>query len=102
MEPIFKSRLALWGWLLVTAGAQPALAEEAANNAAAQRLVDVNEYFVRGNTVLAQPEDSGMIRIDESSGLGVAVSTDCNGRFVRLDPYEGAKLAVAEACRSRR
>ena len=52
MEPIFKSRLALWGWLLVTAGVQPALAEEAAENAAAQRLVDVNEYFVRGNTVL--------------------------------------------------
>lgn len=52
MEPIFKSRLALWGWLLVTAGVQPALAEEATENAAAQRLVDVNEYFVRGNTVL--------------------------------------------------
>ena len=52
MEPIFKSRLALWGWLLVTAGAQPAFADEAAENAAPQRLVDVNEYFVRGNTVL--------------------------------------------------
>ena len=51
MEQIFTSRLALWGWLLVTAGAQPAFADEA-GNAAAQRLVDVNEYFVRGNTVL--------------------------------------------------
>ena len=52
MEQIFTSRLALWGWLLVTAGAQPAFAEEAAQGAAPQRLVDVNEYFVRGNTVL--------------------------------------------------
>ena len=51
MDQIFTSRLALWGWLLVTAGAQPAFADEA-ENAAAQRLVDVNEYFVRGNTVL--------------------------------------------------
>ena len=48
MEHLFKSRLALWGWLLVTAGAQPALADEAVP----ARLVDVNEYFVRGNTVL--------------------------------------------------
>ncbi|MER2105288.1 MAG: POTRA domain-containing protein, partial [Pseudomonas atacamensis] len=52
MERIFTSRLALWGWLLVTAGAQPALAEEGTEAPAAQRLVDVNEYFVRGNTVL--------------------------------------------------
>jgi phosphoribosylformylglycinamidine synthase subunit PurL len=58
------------------------------------------DRYVLGNTVLAQPEDSGMIRIDEESGLGVAVSTDCNGRFVRLDPYEGAKLALAESYRN--
>jgi transposase len=48
VDQIFTSRLALWGWLLVTVGAQPAFAEEAAENAAPQRLVDVNEYFVRG------------------------------------------------------
>jgi len=58
------------------------------------------DRYVLGNTVLAQPEDSGMIRIDEESGLGVAISTDCNGRVVRLDPYEGAKLALAESYRN--
>ncbi|MEX1210128.1 MAG: phosphoribosylformylglycinamidine synthase subunit PurL, partial [Candidatus Nanopelagicales bacterium] len=58
------------------------------------------DRYVLGNTVLAQPEDAGMVRIDEESGLGVAVSTDCNGRFVRLDPYEGAKLALAESYRN--
>ena len=31
-----------------------------------------------------------MIRVDETSRLGVAVSTDCNGRFAKLDPYTGA------------
>ena len=41
-----------------------------------------------------------MLRIDEDTGLGVAVSTDCNGRFARLDPYEGARLALAEAYRN--
>jgi phosphoribosylformylglycinamidine synthase len=55
---------------------------------------------VLGNTVLAQPSDSGMIRIDEESNLGVAVSTDCNGRFALLDPYAGAQLALAESYRN--
>jgi phosphoribosylformylglycinamidine synthase II len=58
------------------------------------------DRYVLGNTVLAQPEDSGVLRIDERSGLGVALSVDGNGRFARLDPYEGAKLALAEAYRN--
>ena len=53
-----------------------------------------------GNTILAQPEDSGMIRVDEETGLGIAVSTDCNARFVALDPYLGAQLALAESYRN--
>ena len=50
--------------------------------------------------MLAQPEDSGMVRVDADSGLGVAVSTDCNGRFAKLDPYAGAQLALAESYRN--
>jgi len=58
------------------------------------------DKYVQGNTVLAQPEDSGVIRIDEQTHLGVAVSTDANARWSYLDPYEGAKLALAESCRN--
>ncbi|MER7455426.1 phosphoribosylformylglycinamidine synthase subunit PurL [Micromonospora sp. NPDC126480] len=58
------------------------------------------DRYVLGNTVLAQPEDSGVIRIDERTGLGVALSVDGNGRYARLDPYSGAKLALAEAYRN--
>jgi phosphoribosylformylglycinamidine synthase len=58
------------------------------------------DRYVRGGTVLAQPSDAGMIRIDEATGRGVAMSCDCNGRFVRLDPYTGAQLALAEAYRN--
>jgi phosphoribosylformylglycinamidine synthase len=58
------------------------------------------DRYVRGNTVLAQPEDAGVIRVDESTGLGVAIATDGNGRYARLDPYAGAQLAVAEAYRN--
>jgi phosphoribosylformylglycinamidine synthase len=58
------------------------------------------DRYVLGNTVLAQPEDAGVIRIDERTGLGVALSVDGNGRFTRLDPYVGAQLALAEAYRN--
>ncbi|GAA0633862.1 phosphoribosylformylglycinamidine synthase subunit PurL [Sporichthya brevicatena] len=58
------------------------------------------DRYVLGNTVLAMPDDAGVVRVDEESGLGVAVSTDCNGRFARLDPYAGAQLALAEAYRN--
>ena len=68
----------------------------------ASKLWVTSQYdrYVLGNTVLAQPEDSGMIRIDEESGLGVAISTDCNGRIAKLDPYIGAQHALAEAYRN--
>ncbi|KRA25112.1 phosphoribosylglycinamide synthetase [Microbacterium sp. Root61] len=58
------------------------------------------DYYVMGNTALSFPDDAGMVRVDEESGLGFAISTDCNSRFCQLDPYEGAKLALAEAYRN--
>jgi phosphoribosylformylglycinamidine synthase II len=63
-------------------------------------ITDQYDRYVRGNTVLAQPEDAGVVRVDEETGLGVALATDCNGRFAKLDPYAGARLALAEAYRN--
>jgi phosphoribosylformylglycinamidine synthase II len=63
-------------------------------------VTDQYDRYVRGNTVSAQPADSGVLRIDEVTGRGVAVATDCNSRFVALDPYAGAQLALAEAYRN--
>ncbi len=63
-------------------------------------ITDQYDRYVLGNTVLAQPEDAGMVRVDEETGLGVALATDCNGRFAKLDPYLGAQLALAEAYRN--
>ncbi len=58
------------------------------------------DSYVRGNTVLSQPEDAGVLRIDEQTQRGIALATDGNGRYGRLDPYAGAQLAVAEAYRN--
>jgi phosphoribosylformylglycinamidine synthase II len=63
-------------------------------------VTDQYDRYVQGNTVLAQPEDAGVVRIDDTTHLGVAVSTDCNGRFAKLDPYAGAQLALAESYRN--
>jgi len=58
------------------------------------------DRYVQGNTIAAGPSDAAVIRIDENTFLGVAVATDCNGRFCKLDPYEGTQLALAESFRN--
>ena len=63
-------------------------------------VTDQYDRYVMGNTALAQPDDAGVVRVDEETGRGVAISTDCNSRFAKLDPYAGAQLALAEAYRN--
>jgi phosphoribosylformylglycinamidine synthase len=58
------------------------------------------DRYVRGNTVLAQPDDAGVVRIDEDSSRGIALALDGNGRYARLDPYTGTQLNLAEAYRN--
>ncbi|HIK38078.1 MAG: phosphoribosylformylglycinamidine synthase subunit PurL [Geminocystis sp.] len=65
------------------------------------------DYQVQNNTaVLPGRADAAVIRLrqlDESPGgaiIGLAATTDCNGRYVYLDPHRGAALAVAEAARN--
>jgi phosphoribosylformylglycinamidine synthase subunit PurL len=58
------------------------------------------DAIVRGNTVLAMPDDGGLIRVDEETGLGIALATDGNGRYCLLDPYNGTRLALSEAYRN--
>ena len=70
------------------------------NQASKSWITDQYDHYVGGNTALAMPDDSGMIRISEETGLGVALATDANGRYCYLNPYEGAKLALAEAYRN--
>ena len=89
---------------------RPAAAEElratlllmvaAPNLASKSWVTDQYDRYVLGNTVRAQPEDAGVVRVDESTGLGVALATDGNGRFTKLDPYAGAQLALSEAYRN--
>jgi phosphoribosylformylglycinamidine synthase subunit PurL len=63
-------------------------------------VVEQFDHRVRGNTVLGHGEDAGMLRLDPDTNLGIALATDGNGRYAKLDPYHGAQLALAEAYRN--
>ena len=63
-------------------------------------VTDQYDRYVRGDTVLAMPEDGGLLRVDSATGLGIALATDGNGRYCRLDPYLGTQLVLAEAYRN--
>jgi len=63
-------------------------------------ITEQYDRYVRGNTVLAENADAGVIRIDERTGRGIALATDASGRYTALDPYRGAQLALAEAFRN--
>jgi phosphoribosylformylglycinamidine synthase len=57
------------------------------------------DYQVRTNTIAGPGHDAAIVRVKET-GTSVAMSLDGNGRYCYLSPREGAKLAVAEACRN--
>ena len=54
---------------------------------------------VQAGTVIPPGGDAGVLRVRHEE-FGIAVKTDCNSRYVRLEPYEGGKATVAEAARN--
>jgi phosphoribosylformylglycinamidine synthase len=57
------------------------------------------DHMVQINTVVEPGSDAAVVRIKETD-QGIAAATDCNGRYCYLNPYEGAKGAVAESARN--
>ena len=57
------------------------------------------DHMVRVNTVELPGGDAGVVRVKET-GAGLALSCDCNGRYVYLDPYVGTQVALAESGRN--
>ena len=52
-----------------------------------------------GNTHTNEPSDAAVVRV-HGSKKGLAVTTDCNSRYVYADPYKGGMIAVSEAARN--
>ncbi|MGH7595463.1 MAG: phosphoribosylformylglycinamidine synthase subunit PurL [bacterium] len=69
------------------------------NIASKQWVYQQYDHTVRSNTVIAPGSNAAVLRI-KGTGKGVALKTDCNGRYVYLNPRRGAMIAVAEAARN--
>lgn len=57
------------------------------------------DHMVRTNTMVRPGSDAAVVRI-KGTKKAVAMTVDCNSRYCLLHPYEGARLAVAEAARN--
>ena len=57
------------------------------------------DYMVRTNTVVSPGSDAAVVRI-RGTRKALAMTTDCNSRYIYLDPETGGKIAVAEAARN--
>ncbi|WP_147536034.1 phosphoribosylformylglycinamidine synthase subunit PurL [Bacillus marasmi] len=62
-------------------------------------VYDQYDYMVRTNTVVAPGSDAAVLRI-RGTEKALAMTTDCNSRYLYLDPETGGKIAVAEAARN--
>ncbi|HWL25125.1 MAG TPA: phosphoribosylformylglycinamidine synthase subunit PurL [Ureibacillus sp.] len=62
-------------------------------------VYDQYDYQVRTNTVVAPGSDAAILRV-RGTNKGLAMTTDCNSRYIYLDPETGGKIAVAEAARN--
>ena len=62
-------------------------------------VYDQYDYMVRTNTVVAPGSDAALVRI-RGTEKALAMTTDCNSRYIYLDPETGGKIAVAEAARN--
>lgn len=62
-------------------------------------VYDQYDYMVRTNTVVAPGSDAAVVRI-RGTEKALAMTTDCNSRYIYLDPETGGKIAVAEASRN--
>lgn len=62
-------------------------------------VYDQYDYMVRTNTVVAPGSDAAVLRI-RGTKKALAMTTDCNARYLYLDPETGGKIAVAEAARN--
>ncbi|WP_188207972.1 phosphoribosylformylglycinamidine synthase subunit PurL [Alkalibacillus aidingensis] len=62
-------------------------------------VYDQYDYMVQTNTVVSPGSDAAILRIRDT-GKALAMTTDCNSRYLHLDPKTGGKIAVAEAARN--
>jgi phosphoribosylformylglycinamidine synthase len=69
------------------------------NHASREWVFHQYDHTIGSNTAAGPGGDAAVVRI-KGTDKAVAMSVDCNSRYVFLDPRQGARLAVAEATRN--
>ena len=80
-------------------GAELAALLAAPNLCSKRWVVEQYDSYVGGDTIVQPGGDAAVVRVRETGGA-LAMSTDCNSRYVSLDPFVGTQHAVAEAARN--
>ncbi|MBU8906390.1 phosphoribosylformylglycinamidine synthase subunit PurL [Desertibacillus haloalkaliphilus] len=62
-------------------------------------VYDQYDYMVQTNTVVSPGSDAAVVRV-RGTRKALAMTTDCNSRYIYLDPEVGGKIAIAEAARN--
>jgi phosphoribosylformylglycinamidine synthase len=78
--------------MLVTLLKQPTIANK-------EWVYNQYDYQVRTNTVVSPGSDAAVVRVRDTN-KALAMTTDCNSRYLYLDPEVGGRIAVAEAARN--
>ena len=91
-SPAPRSPLPHPGDVLLTLLDHPAIASK-------RWVYEQYDSTVQAGTVIGPGGDAGVLHV-RGTTFGIAVTVDCNSRYVLLDPYEGGKAAVAEAARN--
>ncbi|WP_017472823.1 phosphoribosylformylglycinamidine synthase subunit PurL [Amphibacillus jilinensis] len=90
--PAYYPKVTNHGELLEQLLAQPTIASK-------EYVYDQYDSMVQANTVVAPGSDAAVVRI-RGYDKAIAITTDCNARYIYLDPEMGGKIAVAEAARN--
>ncbi|MBM7542192.1 phosphoribosylformylglycinamidine synthase subunit PurL [Amphibacillus cookii] len=90
--PVYYPKVTNHGEVLEQLLAQPTIASK-------EYVYDQYDSMVQANTVVAPGSDAAVVRI-RGYDKAIAITTDCNARYIYLDPEVGGKIAVAEAARN--
>lgn len=88
VTPVVEDVMATWKDVL----AMPSIASK-------RWVYEQYDHMVQTSTVVAPGSDAAVIRIRETE-KSLAMTTDCNAKYVYLDPRVGGAIAVAEAARN--
>ncbi len=69
------------------------------NIASKSNIWEQYDHMVQTNTATLPGSDAGLIDVKDKDFM-IATSTDCNGRYVYLDPFKGGQIAIAESARN--